>query len=180
MILNYWHFIVLFIIVMLSFFGIYKAIKQDRPKLVFPMIISILIVSLLSAVFSVIVVDKYTKIVKLYKLENKRILNKEQIMYSGIVKNEGNHKIGTVKFEIKLINKGLASGNVKGGSFYKPNGLSDFFSFGENKLYRPQQIIKEFIIARNLKAGQVKSFRVYMDFPPYFTAVTEYSEVYGR
>jgi hypothetical protein len=131
-------------------------------------------------VFSILVVDKYTKIVKLYKLENKRILQTEKIMYTGIVKNEGNHKIAKVTFEIKLVNRGMAVGNVKGGSFYKPSGFFDFFSGGSNKLYKPQQIVKEFVVAKNLKPGQVKSFRVYMDFPPYFRSVAQFSEVSGR
>ena len=48
-------------------------------------------------------------------------------MYTGIVKNEGKHEIGEVTIEIKLVNKGHATGNVKGGNFYKPSGFFEFF-----------------------------------------------------
>ena len=75
------------------------------------------IVCFFLAGFSVIVVDKYTKVVTLHKLKNKCLLSTEQIVYTGIVRNEGKHKIGRVTFELKLVNRGHATGNVKGGSF---------------------------------------------------------------
>jgi hypothetical protein len=125
------------------------------------------------------VVDKYTKKVGLYKLKNKRLLSTEQIIYTGIVKNEGNHKIGEVIFEIKLVNKGHATGNVKGGNFYKTSGFWDFFG-GSNKMYKPQSITKEFVVAKNLKPGDAKSFRVYFKYPPYFRSVADFAEVSGR
>jgi len=177
---NYWHVIVLLIILSFGALGIYSAFKQGQKKLIIPMIFSVSLITILVAGFSVVVVDKYTKIAKLYKLDNKRILQQEKIMYTGIVKNEGNYKIGKVTFEIKLVNKGMAVGNVKGGSFYKPSGFFDFFSGGANKLYKPQQIIKEFVVARNLKPGQAKEFRVYFDFPPYFRSVSQFSKLYAH
>jgi len=177
---NYWHVIVLFIILLFGALGIYSAFKQEKKKLIIPMIFSVSLITILIASFSVVVVDKYTKIAKLYKLKNKRILQQEKIMYSGIVRNEGNHKIGKVTFEIKLVNKGMATGNVKGGSFYKPSGFLDFFSGGANKLYKPQQITQEFVVATNLKPGAAKEFRVYFDYPPYFRSVAQFSKLYAH
>jgi len=177
---NYWHFIVLLIILLFGALGIFSAFKQDSKKLIIPMIFSVSLITILVASFSVVVVDKYTKIAKLYKLNNKRILQQEKIMYSGIVKNEGNHKIGKVIFEIKLVNKGMATGNVKGGSFYKATGFFDFFKGGSNKLYKPQQITQEFVVATNLKPGQAKAFRVYFDYPPYFRSVSQFSKLYAH
>ena len=177
---NYWHVIVLLIILSFGALGVYSAFKQDQKKLIIPMIFSVSLITILVAGFSIVVVDKYTKVAKLYKLDNKRILQQEKIMYSGIVKNEGNHKIGKVTFEIKLVNKGMATGNVKGGSFYKPSGFFDFFKGGSNKLYKPQQITQEFVVARNLKPGQAKAFRVYFDYPPYFRSVSQFSKLYSH
>ena len=177
---NYWHFIVLGIIFLIFLTGIVFAFKQTKPKLVMPMIISVSLISILIAGFSIVVVDKYTKVAKLYKLENKRILSIEKIIYSGIVKNEGNHEIGKVVFEIKLVNKGHSAGNVKAGSFFKPSGFTDFFSGGSRKLYKPQQITKEFVVAKNLKPGEAKAFRVYFDYPPYFRSVSHFSKIYAH
>lgn len=177
---NYWHYIVLSIILLIFIGGMVSAFRQTNKKLIFPMIISVSLISVLLVGFSIVVVDKYTKIPKVYKLENKRLLSIEKIVYTGIVKNEGNHEIGTVKIEIKLVNKGHATGNVKGGNFYKPSGFFDFFSSGKDILYKPQTIIKEFVVATNLKPGEAKAFRVYFEWPPYFRSVAQFVKVMGH
>jgi len=178
--LNYWHYITFGVIFILFVLGVISAVKQKDLKTQLGMLFSTTIISIFLAGFSVIVVDKYTKVVKLYKLKNKRLLSTEQIIYSGIVKNEGNHEIGKVMFEIKLVNKGHATGNVKGGSFYKSSGFFDFFSGGYNLNFKPQSITKEFVVARNLGPGEAKAFRVHFKYPPYFRSTADFSKVWGH
>jgi len=177
---NYWHYFVLLIIFIGFVLGLISSIKQTNKKLILPMIFSVTLVTLFLAVLSIIVVDKYTKEVKLYKVKNKRLLGIEKIIYTGIVKNTGKYKVGEVELEIKLVNKGNATGNVKAGSFYKPSSFFDLFSSGADILYKPQTITKKFIIAKNLKPGTSKSFRVYFDFPPYFRSVADFIKVKGH
>ncbi len=178
--LNYWHYIVLAIIFIIFISGIISALKQEKKKLVIPMLFSTILISLFLAIFSIFIVDKYTKVVKLYKLKNKRLLSTEQIIYSGIVKNEGDFKLGKVTFEIKLVNKGHATGNVKGGNFFKPSGLSDMFSLNADRKNKPQSITKEFVVAKNLKPGAAKSFRVHFRYPGYFRSVAHFAKVTGH
>ena len=178
--LNYWHFITFGIIFLFFLAGAVGALKQENAKIKAGMFISVLVVSILTAGFSVVVVDKYTKVVKLYKLKNKRLLSTEQIIYTGIVKNEGKHKIGKVTFELKLVNKGHATGNVKGGNFYKASGFLDFFTGGFNMQHKPQTLTKEFVVATNLKAGAAQSFRVYFRYPPYFRSTSQFAKVWGH
>jgi len=173
---NYWHYFALSIVFLLFVAGIITALKQQKRKLVIPMLISTILVTSLLAAFSILIVDKYTKVAKLYKVKNKRLLSTEQIIYTGIVKNEGKYTIGEVTFEIKLVNKGHATGNVKGGNFYKPSGFLDFFS-GSNKAYKAQTIVKEFVVAENLKPGASKPFRVHFRYPPYFRSVSDFKKV---
>ncbi len=177
---NYWHFIVLSIILLIFILGIVASFRQPKKKLIVPMIISVSLICALLAGFSIVVVDKYTKVVKLHKMKNKRLLGIEKIVYTGIVKNEGKFEIGKVTFEIKLVNKGHATGNVKGGNFYKPSGLLDFFSGSSSKDFKPQSITKEFVVAKHLKPGEAKAFRVYFDYPPYFRSVSQFAKVYGH
>jgi hypothetical protein len=177
---NYWHFITFGVIFLLFVAGMVSTFQQKTSKLRFGMFISVSVVSIFLAIFSVIVVDKYTKEVKLYKLKNKRLLSTETIVYSGIVKNVGNHEIGKVTFEIKLVNKGHATGNIKAGSFYKSSGFFDFFSNGLGISDKPQSITKEFVVATNLKAGAAKSFRVHFKYPPYFRSTSQFSKVWGH
>ncbi len=178
---NYWHFIVLGVILLIFILGIVASFRQPKKKLIVPMIISVSLICTLLAGFSIVVVDKYTKVVKLHKMKNKRLLGIEKIVYTGIVKNEGNFEIGKVTFEIKLVNKGHATGNVKGGNFYKPSGFFDFLSNATGKKeYKPQSITKEFVVAKHLKPGEAKAFRVYFDYPPYFRSVSQFAKVYGH
>ena len=113
-------------------------------------------------------------------MKNKRLLSVEKIIYTGIVKNEGNYEIGKVTFEIKLVNKGHVTGNVKAGSFFNPSGMVDFFSGGSGRKYKPQSITKEFVVAKNLRPGEAKSFRVHFDYPPYFRSVAHFGTVDGH
>lgn len=179
--LNYWHYIFLGLSLLLFLLGLISSLRQKEKKLIIPMLISTVLISLLLAFFSVMVVDKYTKQVELFKLKNKRLLSTEQIVYTGTVKNTGNHLIGTVEFEIKLVNRGHATGNVKGGNFYKPNGIMDFFSSGMGMAKeKPQSITKTFIVAKNLKPGTAKAFRVHFRYPGYFRSVAQFSKVTGK
>lgn len=177
---NYWHFITFGVIFLLFILGSIASLKQKSTNMKLGMFFSSALISIFLAAFSILVVDKYTKNVKLYKMENKRLLSIEKIVYSGIVKNEGNHAIGEVTFEIKLVNKGHATGNVKSGSFYKSSGFMDFFTSGYNLTTKPQSITKKFIVAKNLKPGQAKTFRVHFAYPPYFRNTAQFAKVYGH
>lgn len=181
---NYWHYISFTIGFAVFGAGIYFALKQKKKGMAFSIIFSIALVTILMSGISIVVIDKYTKVAKLYKLENKRNLDTEEIMYSGLVRNEGNFKIGEVKFEIKLVNKGHISGNVKAGTFFTPRGFFDFFSFassdGSKKEIKPQQLTYEFVVAKNLKPNESQEFRVYFPYPPYFSSVTHFSKIYAH
>lgn len=178
---NAWHYGILAIAIIILLSGVMVAFRENNSKIRAQIIFSFFLVSAVIAGFGLFAVDKYTKKAKLYKLENKRNLSTEQIMYSGLVRNEGNYEIGEVIFEIKLVNKGHASGNVKAGSFFKPSGFFDFFSSKtiESKS-KPQQIKYEFVVAKNLKPGEAREFRVYFDYPPYFRGVAHFSKIYAH
>jgi len=179
--LNIWHYVVLGVILLIFILGIIRALKEPKVKMRYSMLFAVTLITLFMAVFSIFVVDKYTKHVKLYELKNKRLLSVERISYTGVVKNVGNYPIGKVTLEIKLVNKGHATGNVKGGNFYKPSGFFDFFTsgFGIDKS-KPQTIVKKFIVARNLKPGQAHRFYVHFRYPPYFRSVAQFTKVTGR
>jgi hypothetical protein len=178
--LNVWHYVVLGVIFLMFISGVVASLRQSDAKMKYSMLFSVTLISLFFAVFSLFVVDKYTKKVSLSKLQNRRLLSTEQIVYRGKVTNVGNYTIGKVTFDIKLVNRGHASGNVKGGNFYKPSGFVDFFTGGFNMRTKPQTIEKEFIVAKNLKPGQSQRFRVYFDYPPYFTSTAQFAKVWGH
>lgn len=175
--LTLWHYLDIVIGILLFSAGAYAAFKQSEKKLILPMIFSVFLATVLIMGFSLAATDKYTKKVKLSNVENHRILSVEQIVYTGVVRNVGNYRIGEVTFEIKLVNRGHETGNVKAGSFYKPSGFSEFFGGGMNILYKPQTITKTFVVAKNLDPGKAQSFRVVFGYPPYFEKVSQFTSV---
>lgn len=178
--LNYWHYIALGTVFLLFVVGAFASFKQKGASLKLGMLFSVTLISLFLAILSVVIVDKYTKKVGLYKLQNSRYLSIEQIVYRGIVKNRGNFEIGKVTFEIKLVNRGHVMGNLKGADFYKSSGFFDFFKDGFNIKSKPQSVTKEFIVARNLKAGASKRFVVRFRYPPYFRNPSQFPKVWGH
>ena len=173
---NVWHFFVIFIVIVIIIAGIYYAAVQPNKKIKIPIAFSVVITSLLFGFIFLLVVDKYTKVVTLSKVENKRLLNTEEIIYTGIVKNDGNFAIGEVIFEIKLVNRGHGRISMEPGSFFQVRNLLDFFGMGggADVLYKPQSIKKRFVVARNLPPNSIERFQVKFDYPAYFSNVTQF------
>lgn len=178
--LNIWHYIFLAIAFSIFISGIVVAMKKENSKIKYQIIFSFFLLSSVFGLFSLFVVDQYTKEAKVYKLENKRNLYTEKIMYSGIVKNEGDYEIGEVTFEIKLVNGKRGGSDFKEGDFFKPNSFFNIFLGSSNSNNRPQQISKEFVIAKNLKPKESREFIVYLDFPPYFEGVIDFFYIYAH
>ncbi len=181
---NVWHYIAFSIGFLVFVGGVILALKQEKRNMLFSILFSITLVTVVMSGLSIAVVDKYTKEAKLYRLENKRNLSTEQISFSGVVKNEGKYEIGEVTFEIKLVNQGLSSDNIKAGSLYSPTGFMSFFGLtsdgSSKKENKPQQVTHKFVVAKNLKPGQSEHFRVYFDYPPYFKSVSHFAKVYAH
>lgn len=178
--LNIWHYIFLAIAFSIFVSGIVVAIKKENSKLKYQIIFSFFLLSTVFGVFSLFVVDQYTKEAKVHRVENKRNLYTEKIMYSGIVRNEGNYEIGEVTFEIKLVNGKRSGSNFKEGDFFKPNSFFNFFSGSSDSNNKPQQVSQEFVIAKNLKPKESREFIVYLDYPPYFSGVTDFFYIYAH
>ncbi|OHD96919.1 MAG: hypothetical protein A3E21_05620 [Sulfurimonas sp. RIFCSPHIGHO2_12_FULL_36_9] len=171
---NYWHYLVLSVLLLIFIGFAVLVVKQEDSKQKYQIVLLFFVLYIIIAGIGMVVVDKYTKTAKLYRLENKRNLSTEKIMYSGVVRNEGDYEIGEVVLEIKLVNGGSDTGSVKSGMFFKPSGFTGLFSSG----VKPQQITEEFVVAKNLKPKQSQDFIVYLDYPPYFRSVSHFSKLY--
>lgn len=174
------HYLIVTVGALLFLLGVVAALRQKQRKLVLPMIFSTLLISSLIVAIGIAAAEKYTKKVKLLKVDNRRYLTQEKISYFGLVKNVGKYPVKKVYLTIKLVNGGHATGRVKGPNFYKASGFFDFFSSGANKLYKPQTVEKDLLIARDLQPGAVAPFRVTFDYPPYFKNTSQFIKVYAH
>ncbi len=160
------HWITLIIFLLLFILLVIIAKKETNPKIFWSMVFSSFLVIGMLSIFSMFVLDKYTKKGKLINITHKRVLLNETIMFFGRVQNVGRFKIGHCKLEVKIVNNALNLNNISGKTFYAPrSGIGSLFT---NKKDRPSTIIKDFTIAKNLKPGDVISFSATMPYPPYF------------
>jgi len=179
--LTIWHYFALIIGALVFALTVVLAFNDKRPSVRNAVIISSVFVNLIIGFLVMMAIDKYTKKAEVYNLQNHRLLMREEIVFTGVVKNVGDYTIGEVKFEIKLVNRGHVSGNVKAGSFFKPSGFTDFFFNSEKqKEYQPQTLIETRVIAENLKPGETRPFRVVFDYPPYFKGVTQFERIFAH
>lgn len=174
------HYIIVGVILFIFAGGVFAALKQPEKKLVTPMILSVFLISVLLAGISLMAVEKYTKKVKLIKVDNRRYLSQEKISYFGFVKNVGKYKVAKVYVSIKLVSGGHNTGNVKPGAYYQTSNFWDFLGKGANVLFKPTTIEKEFLVAKNLKPGEVAQFRVTFDYPPYFKNTSHFVKAYAH
>ena len=174
-----WHWSAIIAFVFLFFLLVLVSLKEKNQKTMLSMIFSSFLVIVTAGVFTIMAIDKYTKLATLYGVKNTRILRNETIVFTGFVKNKGDYKIGEIVLNVKLVNRGHVTGNVRGGSFYRPSGIMDFLSsFGEDKTtYKPQKVEEKFVVATNIEPGKAVFFRVEMPYPPYFKHVAEFSTI---
>ncbi|HIC43386.1 MAG TPA: DUF2393 domain-containing protein [Sulfurimonas sp.] len=176
---TFWHWIAISSFGLVFLFFVFISFKEENRKNILSMIFSSFLVIVTAGAFSIMAIDKYTKKATLYGVKNTRILRKESIVFTGFVKNQGNHTIGKIVLTVKLVNKGHVTGNVKAGSFYKPSGIFDFaLSFGgKSKINKPQKIERSYTVAVKIRPGSSKRFRVEMPFPPHFKHVSEFTSI---
>lgn len=176
--LNIWHYLALVIILLIFAGGVAFAIynKQNRGSI----IITFALISLFLLFFSFSTIDSLTKSAVILNLKHQRLLNSEEIMFSGVVQNNGEYEIGSVELELQMTN----STNV--GNSWKDGGSASFSSkdfFGsvrskdpsEIAKAKPQRLNSKFIIATNLKPRESKRFSVTMPYPPYFDGMTPFT-----
>lgn len=175
-----WHYAVVIATVGIFLLLVLLSVRQPNRKLILPMVFSSFLVMSLVAGFLIMALDKYTKKVELSGLDNRRMLMSEKIVYTGYVTNVGNYTVGEVKIEFKLVNRGHVTGNVKGGSYFKPSGFFDFFGGKDARSYRPQKVEETVVVARNLEPGRTKYFSVSLDYPPYFEYVSHFQRVFAH
>ena len=163
------HWLVLLFFLALFILLVIISRKETRPNVFWSMVFASFLVTTTAAVFSMFVLDKYTKKGKLLSVENHRILRTEEIVFKGKVQNVGKFMIGKCKLTIKMINNPVESGKLSGSQIYQPSGFGNFLKSKKELKERPNTIKREFIVAKRLKPDETRPFTIRMHYPPYFT-----------
>jgi hypothetical protein len=161
------HWITFLILLILFVLFCVLALKQTNKKIIYSMLFSNFLVISMLGTFSVFVLDKYTKKAKLENVIQKRILITESLTLSGKIRNVGSFDIGTCNLEVKLVSNAITNSSLSGSNVFNPrSGLGSLFR--NDKEEKPTTVIRDFIIAKNLKKGELRNFSISMRYPPYF------------
>ena len=164
-ILHWFSLLFLFILFILL---VFLSKKEKRRNVFWSMVFASFLVTSSGAILTIFVLDKYTKKGKLLSISNHRILRTENIVFKGKVTNVGKFKIGQCKLTIKMINNTTNMRNLGEGQMFAPSGF-EFFKSKDKKKERKNTIEEEYVVAKNLKPREVKSFIIRMKYPPYFS-----------
>lgn len=176
------YFTILHILTLVILFIVYVLLivltrKETRPKIFWSMIFANTLVMSMLMVFSMPILDKYTKQARVENLTQKRILMTESITFSGQVRNTGSFAIGKCKFEVKLVNNPLTAGKLTGSQVFRPtSGLK----YGPDEGADASTVVQDFVIATNLRPGELRNFSVSMRYPPHFQRTTPFTTLTCR
>ena len=161
---NLFHILVLIIIIVL-FIGFTALIilKEKRVKVAISFLIVNVTVMSCITVISMMLIDKYTKVAVIENLMGKRTLINESISYSGIIRNVGYGYINSCVINIELINTPVEKLEA---SAFEARGFFDTYISGSRGPKSSQK--GEFLIVKDLKSGEYKSFSFIMPYPSHF------------
>ena len=165
---NIFHYISIAFFVLLFVLLAYLSKKETNKKIFLSMILASFLVTSTGAIFSLFIIDKYTKKAKLMNVKSRRVLRNESMMVSGVVKNVGKFSTGTCKLKIKVVNRSVDASNLAGNVFTPTSGLGDLLT-NKNKKPKTNKIEIEKKIASNLDPGEYENFAVSFKYPSYFS-----------
>ena len=162
------HWLDLLFFLILFIFLVVVSVKAagKNLNLAISMIFASFLVTTFGAVLGILILEKYTKKAKIIELKQRRVLLNETLVLKGRVKNIGKFKINYCKLEVKLVNNGWGK-KLEKGAFFKSGGL-EIFGSKDKKQKRPNTVLREKVIVRNLSPGMIKNFSMVVPYPPYF------------
>lgn len=126
------------------------------------------LVLLLILGFTFLALDNYTKTAKLENVTHQKILINETFSITGQIRNIGKFAIGTCVLEVKITQD--LQEKILEGSMFKPNsGIKNLFKWNSSQKEPQIATKKKFVIAKNLKPREIRSFLVSMPYPPTLT-----------
>ena len=157
----HWIMIVVFILIFILLAVL--AQKEPNKKTRISLVILSFIISLIGALVSLLILDKYTKKAKIINYSTQRNYNKESVTIRGKIKNIGKFYIGYCTMDIKIVNKVV---HKKGTKFmYKTSSVGDMF---KSKGYKKNFLKTSVKAVEDLKPKLTKNFKVSVKIPSHF------------
>ncbi|MDD5158832.1 MAG: DUF2393 family protein [Sulfuricurvum sp.] len=158
---TFWHYgaIVLSLILFILFSLLAFYAKRLWAQLLIILSSLFFSVSLLVLMFTGL--EKTTKKAEIYNLRYNRLLQTEQIVFIGTVKNTGEYHLNTVELQLIIENAPKPGTGIFGGAPHAFNEALD-------SKYLPQKLTYNYTIATDIEPKASKQFTLLIDYPPYF------------
>lgn len=158
-----WHYILIASLAILFVLGTILALRS-RSK--FSVFITITLILALVGTFLWYLINETVYKVEVFQLEDERMYQTEQILIRGVVRNVGKYPVANVVATVKMVNI-RGSKEQKATQFAQPTVFAELFE-GDNPDFKRQNIVEQQVIADYINPGSAKTFRILMDYPPYF------------
>lgn len=159
--LTLWHYILIGVLSLLFLLGIILAL---RSKSKFSIFVTITLILILLGSFIWPLINEAVYKVEVTDLEDERYYQTEQIMIKGVVRNVGQYPVANVVATVKIVNSDGAS---KASQFSQPTAFAELFE-GDNPDFKRQNVVERRVVADYINPGRSKTFRIMLDYPPYF------------
>lgn len=166
--LTTWHYLLLVILGLMFILGILVSLRSNSKFSIFT---TISLVLLMIGIFMWRLINESVYLVEVSNLEQERFYQSEQIMIKGTVRNVGEYPVANVVAVIQLSNSRSSGGDNQASLFTQPTVFAELYE-GDNPDFKQQNIVEEHTIADYLNPGKSKTFRIMMDYPPYFKNVS--------
>lgn len=158
---TFWHYGAIILAALLFILFSLLAFYAQRLWTQLLIVLSSLIVSVALLVGMFAMLEKSTKKAEIYNLRYNRMLQTEQIIFLGSVKNTGEYHLNTVKLQLVMENAPEQGTGIFGGAPHAFNEALD-------STFKPQKLTYNYIIATDLDPKVSKQFTLVIDYPPYF------------
>jgi glutaredoxin-related protein len=157
----HWIMVVVFVLIFILLAVLSQ--KEQNKKTRLTLVGFSFIISVVGAVVSLLILDKYTKKAKIVNYTTQRNYNKESVTIRGSIKNTGRFRIGYCTMDIKIVNKVV---HKKGTKFmYKTSSVGDMF---KSRGYKKNFLKTSVRAIEDLKPRLSKKFSVSIKIPSSF------------
>lgn len=157
------HYLLLIGLILSFIIGLILSLRSKSP---FSITVTIAGILTMIGYFLWVTINSVVYQVEITNVSNQRFYQTEQILIKGTVKNTGNYPIKNVVAIIKMSNQ--AEANTQKANQFSQSTVFDELFEGDDPQYKRQNIIEKHLVADSLNPGSAKTFRIMMDYPPYF------------
>ena len=160
------HWIAIFVFVIISVTLVYFAYKNLNTKGFLTASFAIAILSMFCVIVTIMTIDSTMKEVKLLDVASKQVYRNESFFINGTLKNIGILKVKSCYLKVSMVD--ISQNRLSHGVFKNRPWFSEIFSSSEEK---PQDYHVEILVSNDIEPNSIKKFAVNAKYPTYMSKI---------